>query len=272
MAIITVSRELGSLGTDVAQAVAKGLKYDYLDKEGFNKALGEHGFSAMKLEKYDEKKPPLWDVFSSDRDRFLLFMKMVIYNFAEKGNVVIVGRGGQILLKDLPGTLTVRIEAPHGVRLQRISEAMSCDAKQAEHIIASSDHDRNGFHKFFFNIDWNRNDVYDLVINTKTLAIESCVAIIKSAVKSKEVGDRLKEAKVELGNLSLSQRVEAHILYEEEVPIQYLEVTAQEGVVILRGAVTTMQIADRCEEVARTVEGVKDVVNEFSLINYYGMM
>ncbi len=96
--------------------------------------------------------------------------------------------------------------------------------------------------------------------------------IVKSAVKSKEVGNRLPEAKAELGNLSLSQRVEAQILYEEEVPIQYLEVTATEGVVILRGAVTTMQIADRCEEVARTVEGVKDVVNEFSLINYYGMM
>jgi len=272
MAIITISRELGSLGTDIAQAVAKALRYDYLDKEGFNKALGEHGFSEIKLEKYDEKKPPLWDVFSSDRDRFLLFMKMVIYNFAQKGNVVIVGRGGQVLLRDLPGTLSVRIEAPMEVRLARVSEAMKCERKQAEHIINNSDHDRNGFHKFFFNIDWDKSDIYDLVLNTKILTVDSCVDILRTAVKSKEVGNRLQEAKAELLNLSLSQTVEAQILYEEEVPIQYLEVSAKEGVVILRGAVTTMQIAERCEEVARKVEGVKDVLNEFSLINYYGMM
>lgn len=272
MAIITVSRELGSLGTDIAQAVAEDLKYKYLDKEGFNQALGEYGFSAMKLEKYDEKKPPLWDVFSSDRDRFLLFMKMVIYNFAREGNVVIVGRGGQVLLRDLPGTLAARIEAPEAVRLQRVQERMSCDEKQAEHIIHNSDHDRNGFHRFFFNVDWDHYDIYDLVINTKTLTVKSGAEILKSAAKTREIEDRLQETRHQLENLSLSQSVEAQILYEEEVPIQYLEVRASDGVVTLRGAVTTMQIAERCEEVARSVEGVKDVVNEFSLINYYGMM
>jgi cytidylate kinase len=205
MAIITVSRELGSLGTEIAQAVAKNLRYDYLDKEGFNKALSEHGFSEMKLEKYDEKKPPLWDVFSSDRDRFLLFMKMVIYNFARRGNVVIVGRGGHILLRDLPGTLSVRVEAPKAVRLHRVQEAMNCDGKQAEHIIRNSDHDRNGFHKFFFNVDWDQPDVYDLVINTRTLTVDSAADIIKSAVKGKEIKDRVKETTAELENLSLSQ-------------------------------------------------------------------
>ncbi len=272
MSIVTVSRELGSLGTEVAQAVAKDLKFEYLDKEAFNKALSEYGISSLKLERYDEKKPPLWDVFSSDRDRFLLFMKMVIYDFARKGNVIIVGRGGQVLLQDVPGTLKIRLEAPMATRLERVQQAMNCDRKQAEHLIRSSDHDRNGFHKFFFNIDWDQRSVYDLVFNTRTLTLDTAAAIIEAAVKSGEIKNQLKAAKKELGNLTLSQKVEARILYEEEVPVQYLEVKTQDGVVTLRGAVTTMQIADRCEAIARSMEDVKDVVNEFSMINYYGMM
>ncbi|HUV08291.1 MAG TPA: cytidylate kinase family protein, partial [Spirochaetia bacterium] len=68
MAIVTISRQLGTMGTEIAHALAEELHYNYLDKESFAKALQEHGISGMHLEKYDEKKPALWDVFSSDRE------------------------------------------------------------------------------------------------------------------------------------------------------------------------------------------------------------
>ena len=272
MAIITVSRQLGSLGTDIARRLADDLGYDYLDKETFGKALGDYGFSGIKIEKYDEKKPALWDVFSSDRDRFLLFMKIVIYSFAMKGGAVIVGRGGQVLLKGVPGVLNIRVEAPIALRLERVQEKFGGDSRHADKVIRGSDHDRNGFHRFFFNIDWEASEIYDLIINTKTFSVQAAVYLVERAIKTDEIKRSGKQAKAVLGNLALSQQVEAQILYEEEVPIQYLEAMADDGVVTLRGAVTTMQIADRCVEVARTVKGVSDVINEFTLINYYGMM
>ena len=51
MAIVTFSRQMGSLGTEIAHALAEELHYDYLDKETFEKALSEHGISRLHIEK-----------------------------------------------------------------------------------------------------------------------------------------------------------------------------------------------------------------------------
>src|SRR5512138_2824372 len=101
MAIITVSRQVGSLGTEMAQGVAERLHYDYVDKEKIGKALAAYGLPEPDLEKFDEKKPPFWDSWQVQRKKFLHFLEAVIYDFARGGKAVIVGRGGQVLLKDL---------------------------------------------------------------------------------------------------------------------------------------------------------------------------
>ena len=272
MAIITVSRELGSLGTTVARAVAKALKYRYLDKETFSQAIEEYGVSKMKIEKYDERKPTLWDTFSTDRDKFLHFMKSVIYKFVAQGNGIVVGRGGQVLLHRLPGTLSIRFRASMGQRVERVMEKHKCDSKQAEKAIRESDIDRSAFHKFFFNVSWDDPDLYDLIVNTDSLSLQSAVRLIKNLANAPEIKSMSKQAAASLANLTLSQRVETRILYEERIPIQYLEARADHGVVVLRGAVTSQPVIELCEKTARSVEGVTDVVNEISLINYYGMM
>jgi cytidylate kinase len=272
MAIVTVSRQLGSLGTDVAHRLAEKLRYQCLDKETFDQSLNEHGIAAAKVEKYDEKKPSLWDTFSTDRDLYLHFMKTVIYESARQGNVVILGRGGQVLLRGLPGTLSVRIIAPLEYRIKRVQDKFQLQRKEAEQAVRNSDRDRSGFHRFFFNVSWSDAWLYDLVLNTETLTVESAVDMINRTMRYAEIGDRLDEAKVVLGNLTLNQRVEAAILYEKKIPVQYFEVSSEDGIVTLRGAVTSTYIIGLCEETARATPGVKDVINEISLINYYEMM
>jgi hypothetical protein len=103
MSVITVSRQLGSFGTEIAQRVAEKLNYEYLDKEKIEKALADYGLPAPVVERFDEKKPPFWDLWQIQRRKFLYFIQAVIYDFARKGHIVIVGRGGQVLLRDLPG-------------------------------------------------------------------------------------------------------------------------------------------------------------------------
>ena len=120
MAILTNSRQLGSFGDQIAKDVADKLNYEYADKSKIGQALAGHGFPAPEVEKYDEKKPTFWESFSDQRKKFLHLIQSVIYDLARKGNVVIVGRGGQILLKDLPGALHVRIAAPDKTRAKRL--------------------------------------------------------------------------------------------------------------------------------------------------------
>lgn len=60
MAVITISRQMESLGDQIAKAVAEKLRYNYVDKVKISDALMEQGLTASDFEKFDEKKPHIW--------------------------------------------------------------------------------------------------------------------------------------------------------------------------------------------------------------------
>jgi len=272
MAIITLSRELGSLGNEAAETLAKRLGYTVVDKELLDKALADRGIAAGKVEKYDEKRPSVWDAFSSDRDRYLHYLKAVIYEQAAKGNTVIVGRGGSILLAELPGTLHVRLIAPRDVRIRRVAAQLKVKDQQADQILRHTDHDRSGFWRYFFNASWSDPAIYDLVINTAHLDAETVADMICRALESFAVEKHEKAARSLLADLALGQFVETTILYANAVPVQFLEARVSDGVVTLLGAVSALRNAEKAVEIARGVAGVREVRNEISFVSYYGMM
>jgi hypothetical protein len=101
MSVITISRQLGSLGTEIARGVAEELKYEYADKEMVGEIMAGYGITAPEMDKFDEKRPPFWDSLSLQRTNFLHALHAAIYDFARRGQVVIVGRGGQQIPKRL---------------------------------------------------------------------------------------------------------------------------------------------------------------------------
>ena len=172
MAIITISRQLGSLGNEIATTVADKLNYNYINKRRMGEKLADYGFQAHQFEKYDEKKPSIWLFFSEQSKKFHHLIRAVVYDFAKKDNVVIVGRGGQVLLKDLPGVLRLRIIAPFEMRISRLMEQKGYDEKDAERILRRSDRDSSGYINSFFGVDWADEGLYDFVINTRTFSVD----------------------------------------------------------------------------------------------------
>jgi len=164
MSVLTISRQLGSLGTEIAQAVSEKLNYEYLDREKIGEALADLGLPSLEINRLDEKKPSFWGSWQTQREKFLHLLRAVIYDFASKGNVVIVGRGGQVLLKDLPGVLHLRIVASFDLRVKRLSEQRWVDESQAHRVLHRSDRDSAGFLRSFFDVDWDDQNLYDLVI------------------------------------------------------------------------------------------------------------
>ena len=164
--MVTISRQAGTGGEEIARVLAKELGWNFLDKEALERLLVERGFPKMEVEIYDEKKPGLWHRFSAERDRYLHFLKMVSYEFARQGSCVIVGRGGQILFKDVPGTINVRVVAPLQDRVMKVREKFGYDERQARQAVQHEDNDRAGFYRFLFHTNWNSFDHYDLIINT----------------------------------------------------------------------------------------------------------
>jgi len=273
MAVLTLSRQSGSYGTQISKALAGSLKYRFLDKESLEKALSTYGVPPASLEKYDEKRPSFWEIFSSDRNRYLHFLKTVIYDFALQGSGIVLGRGGQVLLGGVPGVYHVRVIAPPADRVDRIKAAYKCDARQAEAIMRHSDHARNGFHRFFYNVNWEDGSLYDLVLNTHTFSVEAAAELLRKAILLCDSKDLEKQREKRLRDLCQKQRVETAVLYTEAIPVKFLETEVREGVVTLNGTVNSRAAVARCEEVARAVPGVKKVENRiFYSTELYGYM
>lgn len=262
MAVITISRQLGSLGSQVAKRLSDDLGSLFLDKQLLEEAFFEYGISKESVERFDERKPAFWELFKTDKARYLHFMKGAIQDYARKGNCVILGRGGQVLLGGLPGILHVRVIAPMEVRIQRIMERFECDERHAEKIINHSDYERTGYHKFFFDQDWEDLNLYDLVINTGSFSVDTTATIIEDATRTNEFKVAEKQTQFKLMDLALEHDVKTRIFYKEKIFVQFFEVEAHEGIVTLRGIVDRNDDREHCKELTAQIEGVKDVKNE----------
>jgi cytidylate kinase len=272
MSVITISRQLGSLGTEIAQGVAEKLSYEYVDKKKITEALSPYGLFAPDVEKFDEKRPSFWDSFQIQKKKFLHSLEAVIYDFGRKGKVVIVGRGGQVLLKDLPGVLHVRITAPFAIRLKRIMALEGGDEKKASRILNQGDRDSAGFLRSFFDMDWEDPSLYDLMINTEKLSTETGVKLIIDSISSPEIQEGGKGIDAKLIDLALTQKVEVILMGIIGVEFGNVTVQVKGGVVRLGGFVASEILKEHCLRAVARIEGVNSVDgSQFHVrFQYYG--
>ncbi len=263
MAIISISRQMGSLGTKIATKLQEKLGYNFLDKALLEKELiSKYGIPEDKAQRYDEKKPGFWEMFSSDKDRYLHFLKTSMYEFARNGNCLIMGRGGQMLFQDVPGALHVKIVAPFKLRVERVKEQFDYNDHMAKKVIRHYDRDREGFHKVFFHVDWEDARLYDLTINTQHFTVYAAAKIIEDACNSASILEHKEEGSRKLEDLCLGQQVYTTIVYTEKLALQFVDVQVKDAVVNLQGAASTTDDLKRCEELVSKIPGVKQVVNE----------
>ncbi len=265
MSVITISRQLGSLGTEIAHAVANELNYEYIDKDKIGEALRNYGLSAGEVETFDEKPPPFWDYMYMQKKKFLHIIQALIQGFARKDNVVIVGRGGQVLLKDFPAVLHVRIVAPLDFRIQRIIEQGWGDKKQAMAVLQRSDRDSAGYMRGFFDVDWDDPHLYDLMINTRYLSAEATRGIIMESAHSLETEKGGRRNREKLEDLALIQKVGTSLLVVLGGGLRQIDITAESGVVSLKGVVTSNVLKEDCQKAVACIKGLKRVNNQLSV-------
>ena len=270
MSTITISRQLGNLGTEIAREVAEKLNFEYVDKEKIGKTLANFGFGMLEVEKFDEKKPPFWDRLSLQRANFRHALQAAIYDLARKGQVVIVGRGGQVLLRGIPGVLHVRIFAPFDLRVKRLVLSKRADEKDAVRMLRQSDQDSAGYIQSVFRADWNEVSLYDLVINTQNLSQAAAVQLIIDSVHSREIQEGVEKGKEKLAELALIQKAEVKLMPILGSGLQQVEIRAEKGVVFLRGTVLSPALVQECGRVVTALEGVEHVENQLSVAQFTG--
>lgn len=263
MAIITISRQAGSLGDEIAKAAAEKLGYEYIEKSQISKVLSGLGFSLTDIDKYDEKKPSIWQSLTIQKELLTSLFRAAMYELASRDNVVIVGRGGQVILKNISGVLHVRFIAPNTTRISRIMVQDKCEEKTAERMIRQNDRDSSGYLSTYFGTNWDDSGLYDLVINTRAMALDESVELIACAVNA----DRIKKSpqvSETLYDLALSHKGKAALLGVSK-ELSWVDLTVEKGIAILSGTVGSPVEKNNCAKTVLKIKDIKSVDNQLAV-------
>ena len=182
MTAITISRQLGSLGDEVGQAVAGRLNFGLVSREVINQAASRAHAPEVALATIDDLG--LLDIRPSQKDRraYQQAVKKVMQELAEAGKIVIIGRAGQVILKDHPNVLHVKVIAPAELRAERLALQQEISIESARAQIEASDNARRNYLRRYYRVRWDDPDLYDLIVNTTRLDPEEAACLICQAL------------------------------------------------------------------------------------------
>jgi cytidylate kinase len=180
--VLTLSREIGAGDTGFAPTLGDHLCLRVYDRELLEQEAVRLGVPEAELEKVDEQPAGIFQRFrpGSLYQRYFEALGQFMKELAERGDVLLVGRGGSRFLRDHPTAFHVRLVAPLNVRLQRVMEHRWVREAQARKLIAESDGRRRRFYEDYFGADWSSPLEYHVTVNTGRLG-PSAVDLVASA-------------------------------------------------------------------------------------------
>jgi cytidylate kinase len=195
---IAISRQAGSRGPEVGQAVGKRLGWLVYDTELLKEIAAKRGLQERLLERLDEHSSnwveQVAGVFSQAGSLDTVYLKHLVellVALSKVGHCVIIGRGSAQALPP-ETTLRVRLVAPRDWRVAQTEKRLGLSHKDAAHWVERTDAERDRFVKTNFHNDPNNPLGYDLILNTSRFSPEECAEVIAEAA-------RLLEAKVTAG-------------------------------------------------------------------------
>jgi len=183
MAVITISREVGSGGTDIARQVAKTLGYEFVDKRTTDGIFRQYG-----LTKFDDlySSVPSWlDLINADNLLLVSMANEILEAVDTRGNVVILGRAGFAVLGGYADVLDVRIQAPFSERVQRVMAREGlADFDAAVQRVKEDDEVHRKYVQRFYNKQWDEPSNFDLILDTSSLSNDLAVKKIVEAARA----------------------------------------------------------------------------------------
>lgn len=182
--VLTLSRQMGAGNSGFALTLGLRLSLRVVDREVLEYEAGRLGVSEAELEQVDEQPPGLWQRMRSGslHHRYFEALEQLIKEFAERGSVLLVGRGGNRFLRDRTSVFHVRLAAERETRVRRVMEHRWLREEGARQLIAQSDSQRRRFHESYFNCDWSDPREYHLTVNSGRLG-PTAVDLIAAAAE-----------------------------------------------------------------------------------------
>jgi cytidylate kinase len=263
MAILTISREYGSDGREIGRHVAQLLDYAYVDKEQLFQDLDQIGERWGRVAReLDEVSPTLWERYDWQYRGYIAQVEAILLKYAAADRVVIVGRGGFFLLRQVPFCLKVRLVAPMEVRLERIMAQERMDHAAARKLIIREDQDRAGYVFANYETYWDDQSNYDLILNTGNFTEEQIVDILAAALQEKDIMATA-TARQNLADLSLAAQIKVRVATDPRISVPTLKVSPEAGRMVVAGVIHSPRELLLVQELVREAAG--DRLVEFQL-------
>lgn len=186
--VITISREPGSGGSEIARRLAKDLNMDLIGAQIIQKIAESADISTRIIQSLDEREVTRRDIWLESlfekrhlwHDEYLFHLTKVIGTMGRQGNFIIVGRGAQYILPP-EETFRLRFIAPMEFKIANVMRDFGSSHDDAKKYIIKTESDRLAYLRKHFNADWTDPSHYDMVINTGKLGIDVTVETIKAA-------------------------------------------------------------------------------------------
>jgi cytidylate kinase len=199
--IVTVEREYGCGGSEIAKRLAELLNWKLWDHQLTEEIARLANCTKAAVEQREERTDPLYyRLFKSflrgsyegsinahklnlvDSENILKWTQRVVEHAAKKGDSVIVGRGSQLFLKDRPDTFRVFLYAPRENKVRRLLSRGKSE-REAQELVDTVDHERAGFIEKYFHVEWPDRAVYHVMINTAAgdeIVVQTIANLIKT--------------------------------------------------------------------------------------------
>lgn len=199
--VISIGRELGSGGKEIAEMVASRLGFKFYDKKLLEVAASESGLDTTVFQNADERETSgfIGSMFSihgsfanalsgsscMDSDQLFEIQSEAIRTIAEKENCIIVGRCAEYVLRDHPRMASIFITADHKERVRYIMENEGKSHSEAEETIEKGDKRRRQYHDYYATTRWGEARCYDLCINASHMGLEGTTEFICNYIRQR---------------------------------------------------------------------------------------
>jgi cytidylate kinase len=267
MSTIAMSREMGSHGKSVAEAVAEKLNatlihYELIDHLADRERIRKSHVVRL-LEAHDEPGKPM---SVEDTMPAIMSATEIIDLAMIPESVILRGWGGVPLLKEVPHVVRVRVTAPPEARLANLRARFPSTAEDVlRQEITDFDEAHNAIMQRHFNTNFDDASLYDLVLDTSVDSPETCASKVLAFTQDKRFIET-RTSRLKLVSLSRATHIKA--LLRLHPPTRHVEisVSAREDEITLSGTVESEELRERCEKVAYRAPGVTKVHNQLTVV------
>jgi cytidylate kinase len=266
MPVIAMTAEMGSLREEVALEVAQALKLKVMRHE-----VVQHVAERMKvhhslISRHRVGKSGFFERIGIDEESIEVYTAEELFELANQGNIILIGWGATYMLRSIPHVACVRICRPFEDRVQWLMEQLETDDQElAEEEIRRSDDAKAAAIRERFGFDWGDPLVYDLVLNTRRMSVETCAEQIKLLVSRPEFQET-PESKASLANAALEAHVRAALKSDPATSDVNVSIEANNGRITLLGITLNNEDRQEAERVAAQVQGVTGVENKLKVM------